>query len=131
MCHFHLQQSLHRSSLKCGMLTLLPLLESRALACSLSTFNLAWKTAILLALVTTKCCCDLPFNVLAIGTFFCSVMLLYLFQFLAVKWIDWVIHHLKFALCHILMLICGLCFTSVLSGPFVLWVRIGSTCLSV
>ena len=38
---------------------LLSLLESWALASSLTTFKLAWKTATLLALVTAKHCSDL------------------------------------------------------------------------
>ena len=38
---------------------LLPLLENWAPASSLTTFNLAQKTATLLALVTVKCCSDL------------------------------------------------------------------------
>ena len=42
-----------------GMLSILYLLESWALASSLTTFKLAWKTATFLALVTAKCCSDL------------------------------------------------------------------------
>ena len=38
---------------------MLSLLESWALASSLTTFRPAWKTATLLALVTAKCCSDL------------------------------------------------------------------------
>ena len=57
---FYLQ---HPSSHKCfdpwGVECLLSLLESWAPASSLTTFKLAWKTAILLAVVTAKCCSDL------------------------------------------------------------------------
>ena len=60
MCHFYLQ---HPPSHKCfdpwDVECLLSLLESWALASSLTTFKLAWKTATLLALVTAKWCSDL------------------------------------------------------------------------
>ena len=60
MHHFYLQCPL---SYKCfepwDVECLLSLLESWALVSSLTTFKLAWKTAILLALVTAKCCYDL------------------------------------------------------------------------
>ena len=56
---FHLQ---HPPSHKCfhpwDVEHLLSLLESWAPASSLTTFKLAWKTAILLALVTAKHCSD-------------------------------------------------------------------------
>ena len=59
MHNFYLQ---HPPSCKCFdplNLELLFLLESWALASSLTTFTLAWKTATLLALVTAKQCSDL------------------------------------------------------------------------
>ena len=60
MCHLYLQ---HPLSCKCfgpwDVEHLLSLLESWEPACSLTTFKLVWKTAILLALVTAKCCSDL------------------------------------------------------------------------
>ena len=43
----------------CYVKCLLALLESWALAFSLSNFKLAWKTATILVLVTAKCCSDL------------------------------------------------------------------------
>ena len=69
---------------------LLSLLDSWALASSLTTFKLAWKTAALLVLVTAKHFSDLSFYVLIISTFFCSVMLLF---FLASGGMtDWLVH---------------------------------------
>ena len=60
MHHFYVQ---HPPSLKhfdpWDVECLLSLLESWALASSLTTFKLAWKTTTLLALVTVKFCSDL------------------------------------------------------------------------
>ena len=60
MHHFYLQ---HPPSCKhfdpWDVEHLLSLLESWALAASLTTFKLAWKTATILTLVTAKCCSDL------------------------------------------------------------------------
>ena len=60
MHNFYLQ---HALSCKCfdhwDVEHLMPLLESWALASSLTTFKLAWQTATLLALVTAKHCSDL------------------------------------------------------------------------
>ena len=62
MCHFYIQ---HHPSHKCfdpwDVECLLSLLESWAPTFFLTTFKLAWKTATLLALVTTKHCSDLTF----------------------------------------------------------------------
>ena len=62
MHHFYLQ---HPPSCKCydpwDGECLLSLLESWVPTSSLSTFNLAWKTATLLALVTAKCFSHLTF----------------------------------------------------------------------
>ena len=52
MCHFYLQYpSSHKCFVPCDVECLLSLLESWAPASSLITFKLAWKTAILLALL--------------------------------------------------------------------------------
>ena len=60
MCHFYLQHPpSHKYFDPWDVEHLLPLLESWALASSLTTFKLAWKTATLLALVTAKHCSDL------------------------------------------------------------------------
>ena len=77
---------------------MLSLLESWALASSLTTFNLAWKTTTLSALVTVKHCSDLNYYVLIISTFFFSIMLLFSFPCLVARQIDRVIFLLRFAL---------------------------------
>ena len=60
MHHFYLQcPPSHKCFDPWDIEHLLSLLESRAPACSLTFFKLAWKTATLLALVTSKCCSDL------------------------------------------------------------------------
>ena len=60
MHHFYLQcPPSHKHFDPWDVKHLLSLLESWAPASSLTTFKLAWKTAILLALVTAKCCSDL------------------------------------------------------------------------
>ena len=60
LCHFYLQcLPSHKWFQLWDVDHLLFLLDSWAHASSLSTFKLAWKTATLLALLTTKCCSDL------------------------------------------------------------------------
>ena len=59
MHHFYLQHPPHKCFDPWDVEHLLSLLDSWAPASSLTTFNLAWKTATLLALVTAKCCSDL------------------------------------------------------------------------
>ena len=73
------------------------------------TFKHAWKAAILSNLVTSKCFPDLTLLHIENQTFFCSMMLLFSFHLLVVRWIDLVIYHLQIYL--ILMLIFVLCFT--------------------
>ena len=84
---------------------LLCLLESWEPDSSLTTVKLAWKTATLLVLVTTKHCSDL--TLLCIDNqrlFLFSNMLLFSFLYLVVRLIDWVIFLLRFKLSAILML---------------------------
>ena len=60
MCHFYLQHPpSHKHFDPWDVECLLSLLESWALASSLTTFKLAWKAATLLALATAKHCFDL------------------------------------------------------------------------
>ena len=80
-----------------------------------------------------------------IRAFICNVMLLFLFWHLELRWIEWVIYHLKFALNLILMLflsclLCRLTYTIMgLLGRSLMdfictvcfWVTIGRTCLYV
>ena len=111
MRHFYLQHPPSRKwfdpwDVEC----LLSLLESWAPASSLTTFKLAWKTATLLALVTAKRCSDLPCYVLITSTFFCSVMLLFLFHCLVARQIAQVIFPLRFVLSLTPMLIFALFF---------------------
>ena len=67
---------------------LLSLLVNYALAFSISTFKLAWKIATLSACVTAKHCSDLALLHIDNQHLFCSIMLLFLFQHLVVRWID-------------------------------------------
>ena len=89
---------------------LLSLLESWAPVSSLTTFKLAWKTATLLALVTVKRCSDLTLLCVETSTFFCSIMLLYLFHCPVARQIAQVIFPLRFVLSPTLMLIFALFF---------------------
>ena len=88
----------------------LSLLESWALASSLTTFQLAWKTATLLAFVNVKCFSDYLYYVLIISTFFFSIILLYSFLCLVAWQIIWVIFLFRFILRLIPVLIFALFF---------------------
>ena len=67
-------------------------------ASSLTTFKLAWKTATLLAPVTTKCCSDLTLLCIDNQDLFFSIMLLFSFPCLVARQIVQVIFLLKFIL---------------------------------
>ena len=112
MCHFYLQCPPHKY--KCfdpwDVECLLSLLEIWATAYSLTTFKLVWKTATLLALVTTKHCSDLTLLCIDNQHFFFSIMLLFSFPCLVARQIIRVIFLLRFVLSHTPMLIFALFF---------------------
>ena len=112
MCTFYLQhppslQQFYPWDIGC----LLSLLESWVPTSSLSNFKLSWKTATLLAFVTGKHCFDLILLHVDNSSFFFSIMLIFLFMHLMVKWIGWIIFKLKFILNLIPLLISVLYFT--------------------
>ena len=72
------------------------LLESWALASSLPTFKLAWKTATLLALLTAKQCSDLTLLCVGNQHLFFSIMLQLSFPYLLARRINQVIILLRF-----------------------------------
>ena len=88
---------------------LLSFMGSWALA-SLTAVKFAWKTS-LLALVPANIVLIWLCYILIISNFFSNLMLLFLFWHLVVRWNDWVIYKLKFALNSIWMLIFALSFT--------------------
>ena len=90
MYHFYLQ---HPPSHKCfdpwDVEHLLSLLESWALASSLTTFKLAWKTATLFALVTAKCCSDFTFIMYWLSAPFSSASWFYFHSHVSGGKTDW------------------------------------------
>ena len=84
---------------------LLSLLGHLDPASCLINFKLAWKTAGLLALVAVKHFFYLACYALIINSFFFSIILLFLFLHMVVKWIEQFIFHLKFVWNNISLLI--------------------------